>query len=534
MTRLILKSIRRGLAALAILPVVVAVASCTSLLGDFNSGTTESIPDATSPDGAGGDGAIVNPGGKANGAACAANGECALGFCTDGVCCESACDGVCEQCNLPGSPGTCMPVPMNTDPAMECVAVPIVAQADAGTDAAPPMEAGAIVDAAIDAAADGAGGPADGGTDGGAIDGGALDAAAVVADGGQAGLGYNPPDGGIIQTPAACAGTCNGQRACSYPDQTKTCGTQFCNTAAQQAGLACDGAGHCTLGFSECKNYACENGACGSSCVGPADCLATSFCNGSGVCQPKKDNSVTCAGANECQSGFCIPTAVGNVCCNTDCTMVPGGDCGKAGSAGQCKCATDCGDGGACQLFYRDSDEDGYGDPSVSVVGCSGAPPAGYVTDNTDCDDNNKNAYPGQTAYFSTPRANNSYDYNCDGMEEGTNAVYQGASCGTCGGSGCTQTTACTSGSTAQSYLNCVGFGVCLACIETLQSGQIKTDLVPVEPIGPVEQLCRGGATAGFTGTANCGQQAAYTTCYTGCNGAVDYGYSYTQAFPCH
>ena len=232
MTRLIFTSIRRGLAALAILPAVVAVASCTSLLGDFNSATTESTPDATSPDGAGGDGATVNPGGKMNGAACAANGECALGFCTDGVCCESACDGVCEKCNLPGSPGKCMPVPMNTDPDMECVAVPIVAQADAGTDAAPPMEAGAIMDAAIDATPDGASGPADGGIDGGATDGGAIDAAVVVADGGQAGLGYNPPDGGIVQMSAACAGTCNGQRACSYPDQTKTCGTQFCNTAA--------------------------------------------------------------------------------------------------------------------------------------------------------------------------------------------------------------------------------------------------------------------------------------------------------------
>ncbi len=531
MTRLILTSIRRGLAALAIFVVVIAVASCTSLLGDFNSASPLGAPDATSTEtGGGGDGAIVNPGGKALGAMCTDKSECEMGNCTDGVCCESACDGVCEKCNLPATPGKCMPVPMNTDPDMECVAVPIAAQADAGTDAA--VEAGAIVDAAVEAAADAAS-PADGGA-GGAVDGGLLDAAVAVADGGQAGLGYNPPDGGIMQTPGACAGTCNGQRACSYPDQTKTCGTQFCNTAAQHAGLACDGAGHCTLEFDQCKNYACENGACGSSCVGPADCLSTSFCNGSGVCQPKKDDSVTCSGANECQSGFCVPTAVGNICCNTDCTKVPGGDCGKSGSAGQCQCATDCGDGGACQLFYRDADEDGFGNPALSVVGCSGAPPMGYVTDSTDCDDNNKNAHPGQQAYFATPRANNSYDYDCDGKEVGTNAVYTGASCGTCGGTGCTQTTACASGSTAQSYLNCTGFGVCYACIETLQVAEIKTDLVPVNPVLPVESLCRGGATAGFTGTAGCGQQAAYTTCYTGCNGSVDYGDAYTQPFPCH
>ena len=35
-----------------------------------------------------------------------------------------------------------------------------------------------------------------------------------------------------------------------------------------------------------------------------------------------------------------------------------------------------------------------------------------------DCDDDDSNAYPGQSLYFSSSRANGSYDYNCDGIEE--------------------------------------------------------------------------------------------------------------------
>ncbi len=44
-------------------------------------------------------------------------------------------------------------------------------------------------------------------------------------------------------------------------------------------------------------------------------------------------------------------------------------------------------------VFYADADGDGFGDPNQSVEDCS--QPAGYVEDNTDCDDNNDLAYPG-------------------------------------------------------------------------------------------------------------------------------------------
>jgi len=46
---------------------------------------------------------------KPIGLGCAANAECATGFCVDNVCCDSACDGQCSVCNVTGNEGYCSP-----------------------------------------------------------------------------------------------------------------------------------------------------------------------------------------------------------------------------------------------------------------------------------------------------------------------------------------------------------------------------------------------------------------------------------------
>ena len=51
---------------------------------------------------------------------CSDNSECASNYCVDGVCCDTACDGICEACNLSGWEGTCTYIPAGQDPDDEC------------------------------------------------------------------------------------------------------------------------------------------------------------------------------------------------------------------------------------------------------------------------------------------------------------------------------------------------------------------------------------------------------------------------------
>ncbi len=66
-------------------------------------------------------------------------------------------------------------------------------------------------------------------------------------------------------------------------------------------------------------------------------------------------------------------------------------------------------DEGVKNTYYRNFDGDGYGNPSSTTLACS--TPAGYVEDNTDCDDNNINKNPGGSEY---PHCDG-LDNNCDG-----------------------------------------------------------------------------------------------------------------------
>lgn len=58
---------------------------------------------------------------------------------------------------------------------------------------------------------------------------------------------------------------------------------------------------------------------------------------------------------------------------------------------------------GCDNVFYRDADGDGFGDPSSSILSCT--QPVGFVTDNTDCNDDPSTGlyeHPGQTWYPDT------------------------------------------------------------------------------------------------------------------------------------
>lgn len=61
--------------------------------------------------------------------------------------------------------------------------------------------------------------------------------------------------------------------------------------------------------------------------------------------------------------------------------------------------------------YYRDADGDGYGNPSSPTTTCMPMP-AGYVADNTDCNDSNAAIHPGATEIC------DGVDNNCDGQTD--------------------------------------------------------------------------------------------------------------------
>ena len=511
--------------AIALFAVCAAIWGCSTLIGleappppqdaGANDGTTgghegdATVDGPRAEDGPG-------PGKEAGtlGAACQADTECSSGYCVDSVCCESACSGTCETCNLnAATAGTCKPIPDGTDPDQECVMQSTDSGA-AAADANSPADDGSSTSdgsSASDAprAADAESSSGDASDEAGESDGGV---STVTAD-----SGINLPDGGVTSNDKSCAGACNGQRACAYPDSTKTCGTRFCNSASEAAGFVCNGAGSCTLGLQSCIVYSCTGAACGTSCAQTSDCADTHYCEGpTHKCQPKLGNGVVCQLDNQCKSGFCTE----GVCCNSDC-KVPGGTCKQsAATTGECKCLMDCGDGGACMLYYQDADGDGYGNKDGTVaagtakVGCSnGMPPAaGFVADHSDCDDGDPNVHPGQTAYFGTKSVGlaHTFDYNCDGMLEKQTPEFPGG-CQFCNASptcGATSST-CTTAS-EQSAFTCGPRLICFA--------------VPCRPGVFCPPPCRfsgcyprtetGFAFQGTTGV-DCGMTAMATTCGT-------------------
>ena len=69
--------------------------------------------------------------------------------------------------------------------------------------------------------------------------------------------------------------------------------------------------------------------------------------------------------------------------------------------------------------YYADADNDGYGNPAVSLVNCTGVAPAGYVANNTDCNDAVAAINPGAPDI-----PYNGVDDDCDGTIDETGTVF--------------------------------------------------------------------------------------------------------------
>jgi len=69
-------------------------------------------------------------------------------------------------------------------------------------------------------------------------------------------------------------------------------------------------------------------------------------------------------------------------------------------------------------MWYQDVDEDGFGDPNISLARC--VQPSGYVSDNTDCDDELVTSNPSALEYC------NGVDDDCDGTTDEQGAIGMG------------------------------------------------------------------------------------------------------------
>lgn len=239
-------------------------------------------------------------------------------------------------------------------------------------------------------------------------------------------------------------------QACGYCGQasrSRTCEDE-CGFSEWSEWGECVGSGPCEPGQSDAEERTC--GMCGTqtrarSCA--EDCEWTSWgawsaCTGEGACTAgqtesryaadpcgncgKRVQQRTCSDTctwGDWSTGQCIEQGE----CAAGSTTTRHEDCGCSGTREVVRtCNDSCEWGswepGTCNgdtpesTYYADADSDGYGDPTRPTQACGGAP-AGYVANDRDCCDQDANARPGQTAWFSSPTACGGYDYDCDDEE---------------------------------------------------------------------------------------------------------------------
>jgi hypothetical protein len=218
----------------------------------------------------------------ASAAACKSDAECDTVHCADGVCCNRACAGTCEACDLPGTAGTCSPV-VGAPKHGSCPAAGADPCSQALCDGKTASACKAFVGASVSCRA------------------------STCAAGGD-----------------VAAASCNGSGACpavvAHRCSPFACGASACKDACRvdgdcESGLHCEATtGRCLAGATciddrtlagvdgtkqACSPYRCAASACLTGCSTSDDCL------GGYACDTATRACIPAGGSTNAASGGC-------------------------------------------------------------------------------------------------------------------------------------------------------------------------------------------------------------------------------------
>ena len=239
-----------------------------------------------------------------------------------------------------------------------------------------------------------------------------------------------------------CDGDCDDNNSAVHPNATEICDgidnncdgnidEGVTNTYYQDSDG--DGYGNPNVAVQACSapsGYVSDNTDCDDN-NSAAHPNATEICDGiDNNCDGNTDEGVTNTYYQDSDAdGYGNPSVAVQACSAPSGYVSNDADCNDGNSAIHPNATEICDgidnncdgntDEGLINTYYQDSDEDGYGNPNVTVQGCS--PPSGYVSNNTDCDDGNSAVHPNATEIC------DGIDNNCDGnTDEGLiNTYYQ-------------------------------------------------------------------------------------------------------------
>ncbi|MEZ4309224.1 MAG: hypothetical protein R3F14_14400 [Polyangiaceae bacterium] len=267
-----------------------ACSACSSALkGSGTNGTCGPIASGTDPENECAGVLVCNGSGTCkapNGASCAVAADCLSNQCADGVCCNSACNTLCQACTAAkkgsGNDGTCGPIASGADPDNECVggascngsgACALVALGGVCTINAECVSNQCVDGVCCNTACTGLCQACTAAKKGSGADGTC----------GAVGVGTDPDN----ECPGAT--TCNGAACTQLPNGSPCSVNGECQSNQCVDGVCCNNA--CTGVCQACsaaKKGSGSDGTCGPIAAGSdpdGECAAGTTCSGGGVCQ---------------------------------------------------------------------------------------------------------------------------------------------------------------------------------------------------------------------------------------------------------